>query len=115
MRRLLAFLLLAALGAFTQQQVNAADAARATTVVIGFQPPDTCSISVDGKTFILSKDRETAVAAMKREFTIHPDAHLVADLNVPYKCVGGAIIEAQRAGFKKIGFISEPPPPKGEQ
>jgi biopolymer transport protein ExbD len=52
---------------------------------------------------------------MKREFAIHPDAHLVADLNVPYKCVGGAIIEAQRAGFKKIGFISEPPLRKGEQ
>jgi biopolymer transport protein ExbD len=114
MRRLLGSLLLAALGACTQQHVNGAEAARTTYVLISFQPPDRCSITVGGKTFNPMTD-EAAVAAMKREFAIHPDAHLVADLNVPYKCVGGAIIEAQRAGFKKIGFISEPPLRKGEQ
>lgn len=114
MRRLLTFLLLAALGAFTQQQVSAADAGRATYVVIGFQPPNGCTITIGGKTFDPMTD-EAAVAAMKREFAIHPDAHLVADMNTPYKCVGGAIVELQRAGFKKIGFISEPPPTNGGQ
>jgi biopolymer transport protein ExbD len=103
------------LGACTQQHVNGAEAARATYVVISFQPPNSCSMTIGRQTFDPMTDEAAAVAAMKREFATHPDAHLVADLNVPYKCVGGAIVELQRAGFKKIAFISEPPPPKGEQ
>ncbi len=31
-------------------------------------------------------------------------------MNVPYRCVGGAIYTMQMAGFAKVGFISEPPP-----
>ena len=39
-----------------------------------------------------------------------PEAHIRADINTPYRCVGGAIYTMQRAGFTKVGFISEPPP-----
>jgi biopolymer transport protein ExbD len=39
-----------------------------------------------------------------------PEAHIRADINTPYKCVGGAIYTMQRAGFARVGFISEPPP-----
>ena len=39
-----------------------------------------------------------------------PEAHIRADVNTPYKCVGGAIYTMQRAGFARVGFISEPPP-----
>jgi biopolymer transport protein ExbD len=39
-----------------------------------------------------------------------PEAHIRADINTPYKCVGGAIFTMQRAGFARVGFISEPPP-----
>ena len=42
-----------------------------------------------------------------------PEAHIRADINVPYKCVGGAIYTMQRAGFARVGFISEPPPRGG--
>ncbi len=39
-----------------------------------------------------------------------PEAHIRGDINTPYKCVGGAIYTMQRAGFARVGFISEPPP-----
>jgi biopolymer transport protein ExbD len=39
-----------------------------------------------------------------------PEAHIRGDINTPYKCVGGAIFTMQRAGFARVGFISEPPP-----
>ena len=39
-----------------------------------------------------------------------PEAHIRGDVNTPYKCIGGAIFAMQRAGFARIGFISEPPP-----
>ncbi|HEY0043324.1 MAG TPA: biopolymer transporter ExbD [Allosphingosinicella sp.] len=39
-----------------------------------------------------------------------PEAHIRGDVNTPYKCIGGAIFTMQRAGFSRVGFISEPPP-----
>ena len=42
-----------------------------------------------------------------------PEAHIRGDINTPYRCVGGAIFAMQRAGFARIGFISEPPPVGG--
>jgi biopolymer transport protein ExbD len=39
-----------------------------------------------------------------------PEAHIRGDINTPYKCIGGAVFAMQRAGFARIGFISEPPP-----
>ncbi len=42
-----------------------------------------------------------------------PEAHIRGDVNVPYKCIGGAIYQMQQAGFAKVGFISEPPPGQG--
>ena len=38
-----------------------------------------------------------------------PEAHIRGDINTPYKCIGGAIYNMQRAGFARVGFISEPP------
>ena len=38
-----------------------------------------------------------------------PEAHIRGDVNTPYRCVGGAIFTMQRAGFARVGFISEPP------
>ncbi|MES1975949.1 MAG: biopolymer transporter ExbD [Pseudomonadota bacterium] len=39
-----------------------------------------------------------------------PEAHIRGDVDVPYRCIGGAIYTMQMAGFAKVGFISEPPP-----
>ena len=38
-----------------------------------------------------------------------PEAHIRGDVNTPYRCIGGAIFSMQRAGFARVGFISEPP------
>ena len=38
-----------------------------------------------------------------------PEAHIRGDVNTPYKCIGGTIYTMQRAGFARVGFISEPP------
>ena len=39
-----------------------------------------------------------------------PEAHIRGDSNAEYRCIGGAIFALQRAGYQKIGFISNPPP-----
>ena len=42
-----------------------------------------------------------------------PEVHIRGDINTPYRCIGGAVYNMQRAGFTKVGFISEPPPGSG--
>jgi biopolymer transport protein ExbD len=37
-----------------------------------------------------------------------PEAHIRGDMNTPYRCIGGAVYTMQRAGFARVGFISEP-------
>jgi len=62
---------------------------------------------------------DLAVAKLKREIDRQggptapglelPEAHIRGDINTPYRCIGGAIYTLQRAGFARIGFISQPP------
>jgi biopolymer transport protein ExbD len=44
-----------------------------------------------------------------------PEAHIRSDIDTPYRCVGGAIFTMQRAGYARIGFISEPEPSGGHR
>jgi biopolymer transport protein ExbD len=37
-----------------------------------------------------------------------PEVHIRGDINTPYKCIGGAVFAMQRAGFQRVGFISQP-------
>ncbi|WP_037500901.1 ExbD/TolR family protein [Sphingomonas jaspsi] len=39
-----------------------------------------------------------------------PEVHIRGDVNTPYKCIGGAVFTMQRAGFARVGFISQPKP-----
>ncbi len=39
-----------------------------------------------------------------------PEVHIRGDVNTPYRCIGGAVFNMQRAGFAKVGFISQPAP-----
>jgi biopolymer transport protein ExbD len=55
-------------------------------------------------------DRQTAVLGRVEEL---PEVHIRGDVNTPYRCIGGAIFTMQRAGFARVGFISEPPPHGG--
>ena len=44
-----------------------------------------------------------------------PEVHIRGDINTPYRCIGGAIFAMQRAGYARIGFISEPDPTGGRR
>lgn len=39
-----------------------------------------------------------------------PEVHIRGDQSAAYRCIGGVVFTMQRAGFVKVGFISEPPP-----
>ena len=39
-----------------------------------------------------------------------PEVHIRADVNTPWRCVGGAMTNVARAGFARVGFISQPDP-----
>lgn len=61
---------------------------------------------------------DRGVAALRKEITRQekaggvtelPEVHIRGDANASYRCIGGVIYTMQRAGFVKVGFISEPP------
>jgi biopolymer transport protein ExbD len=39
-----------------------------------------------------------------------PEVHIRADVDTPWQCVGGAMANVARAGFTRVGFISQPDP-----
>lgn len=73
-----------------------------------------------GQTLVTPQELlDRAVAKLKKEIDRQggptapglelPEAHIRGDVNTPYRCIGGAIFTMQRAGFARVGFISEPP------
>jgi biopolymer transport protein ExbD len=39
-----------------------------------------------------------------------PEVHIRSDIDTPWRCVGGAMTNVARAGFTRVGFISQPDP-----
>ncbi len=75
-------------------------------------PASSCSIEVAGRT--VSTDELYTIARL--EATSAREAHVDSNMGeTPYRCVGGVIFTLQRAGFKKVGFIAEPPAPEKPQ
>lgn len=88
--------------------------------------PENVLLSVDancdtywGQTKVESKQEllDRGVKALKDEIARQeakgakvelPEVHIRGDKDMEYRCVGGVIYTMQRAGFVKIGFISEP-------
>lgn len=58
----------------------------------------------------LKKDIENAGGVENMNPDDLPEAHIRADIDTPYRCIGGTIFTMQRAGYPKVGFISEPEP-----
>ncbi len=58
----------------------------------------------------LKKDIEKAGGVQNMNPDDLPEAHIRADIDTPYRCIGGTIFTMQRAGYPKVGFISEPEP-----
>lgn len=44
-----------------------------------------------------------------------PEVHIRGDVQTDWRCVGGPIFIMQRAGYARVGFISEPAPGTGIQ
>ncbi|PTQ12999.1 biopolymer transporter ExbD [Sphingomonas oleivorans] len=72
-----------------------------------------------GQTRVSSEELlERAVAKLKLEIDKQggpnaaglelPETHIRGDVNTNYRCIGGAVFTMQRAGFARVGFISEP-------
>jgi len=90
--------------------------------------PENVLLSVDancdtywGQTKVESKQEllDRGVKALKNEIARQeakgskielPEVHIRGDKDMEYRCVGGVVYTMQRAGFVKIGFISEPTP-----
>jgi biopolymer transport protein ExbD len=88
--------------------------------------PENVLLSVDancdvywGQTRVETKQEllDRGVVALKAEIARQeklggkielPEVHIRGDKDMEYRCVGGVIYTMQRAGFLKIGFISEP-------
>ena len=59
-----------------------------------------------GSAYLLSEVERQKAAGAKIEL---PEVHIRGDASAEYRCIGGAIFAMQRAGYQKIGFISNPP------
>lgn len=62
-----------------------------------------CAVEVEGRRIAMRDFRAFARRWHGRE------AHIRGAINIAYRCMGAVIFELQRAGFRRIGFISEPP------
>jgi biopolymer transport protein ExbD len=79
--------------------------------------PENINISVnrDGQVFWnsgLLPDNQALLERLKEVATIkpQPEVHVRADQHTKYEYVGRVVLDAQRAGILKVGFITEPGP-----
>jgi len=79
--------------------------------------PETNRLNVDasGQYFwneaAVDAARQGALLADAARRDPQPELHIRGDRQVRYERVAQAMAAAQRAGIRKIGFITEPPPP----
>jgi len=81
-------------------------------LVLSRAGPTACRVTVAARSFDLPRD-EAALTAALRALAHPPDRTTVIvarDPQIVYRCVGGAIYIAQRAGLTRVGFLSEPSP-----
>ncbi len=78
--------------------------------------PEDIVISVDaaGQMYWLDapvKSRDDLIERLKKIalLPVQPEVHIRGDLHSDYESVGKIIYACQRAGIRKIGFITEPP------
>ncbi len=55
--------------------------------------------------------REGGAEALKNNPEKVPQVHIRADVNAPWRCVAGAIYNAQISGYPTVGFLSNPVDP----
>ncbi|MCG3188697.1 MAG: Biopolymer transport protein ExbD [Burkholderiaceae bacterium] len=60
----------------------------------------------------ISREQAALRFAAESQRVPQPEVHLRADESVPYRHVAQTLADAARAGLSKIGFVSEPEPPR---
>ncbi|WP_341904954.1 biopolymer transporter ExbD [Polaromonas sp. YR568] len=91
------------------------DLPRASSAAQNIQP-DTLRLSVDASGSYFLNDTPVADDALPARLQAaaaqnpQPDLHIRGDKAVRYERVAQAMAAAQRAGLRKIGFITEPAP-----
>src|SRR5882757_2211411 len=73
------------------------------------------SVNRDGDVFWGQEyiaDNETLVNRLKKIAVLvpQPEVHIRGDADARYQGIGRVVFDAQRAGIRKIGFITQPPP-----
>jgi biopolymer transport protein ExbD len=84
--------------------------------------PEDINISVnrDGQVFwnqSLMKDNDELLRRFEAAAVLQPqpEVHIRADQVTQYQYVGRVIVDAQRKGIQKVGFITEPGPSSGRR
>ena len=76
--------------------------------------PETISIAIDGAGRIYWNDQPVVEEALFERFTRaatiapQPEVHLRADRETRYQVIARVMADAQRAGLRKIGFVTDP-------
>ena len=69
-------------------------------------PAMSCTIEVEGRRVTADELFAIAEPEAKSGRRVHIDLDMA---QAPYRCLGGTIYTLQRAGFKDVGFVAEPP------
>ena len=81
-------------------------------------PTGTCEVYWDltpvNSQQLLDRGVEALKAEIERQESVFgkvdelPEVHIRGDVTTPYRCIGCAVFTMQRAGYARVGFISEP-------
>jgi biopolymer transport protein ExbD len=78
------------------------------------EKPATIALAIDGTGKIFWNDEPISVDALAGRFvqaaaeTVQPELHLRADRDTRYQVIARVMADAQRAGLRKIGFVTDP-------
>jgi biopolymer transport protein ExbD len=78
-------------------------------LAISFEAPNVCRVSVGDQSFLMPEQDDALLAALEPLVEKGRVLSIVGAMEIPYRCIGHTIYTAQRAGFKKVGFVAEPP------
>jgi hypothetical protein len=112
MRRLSILVVPISLSLLIGCQSNPTSTTSLSSIRIPSEGAAACRVSLDGSIFRPPGDDRALMIALRRERLSHSSSKIEIDRDVTYRCLGGTIIILQQAGFKRIGFISEPFPAK---
>ena len=72
---------------------------------VAFVKPDSCTVTVAGKSFALPSQEEPLRDELRRQSRAHRSLAVRSAGEAPYKCMGHAIYVLQGSGFEQFGFM----------